>query len=57
MTYKTLTESVELYKDGASLEEAAADAGVSTDELAAELRSQGVELRSESGAAVTSTRY
>lgn len=55
MTYKTLTDSVEMYKDGHSLEAAAAHDGVSVDELAKELRSRGVELRDETP--VTSTRY
>jgi len=57
MSYKPLTESVARYKAGDSLEAAAAHDGVSTDELAATLRSRGVELREESEAAVTSTRY
>lgn len=57
MTYKSLTESVELYNDGTSLAAAAAHDGVSTDELAAELRSRGIELRDDAEAAVTSTRY
>jgi lambda repressor-like predicted transcriptional regulator len=57
MTYKSLTESVELYKDGESLAAAAAHDGVSTDELASALRSQGIELREETEAAGTTTRY
>jgi len=56
MTYKNLNEPVEQYKDGASLEEVAADAGVAVDELADALRSRGVELRDQTQA-VTSTRY
>jgi len=56
MTYKNLSESVDMYEDGTSLEAAAADAGVAEDELADELRSRGVELRGEDKA-VTSTRY
>lgn len=57
MTYKSLTEAVELYKDGESLAAAAAQEGVSPDELASELRSNGIELREDAEAAVTSTRY
>jgi len=57
MTYKNLDEPVEQYKDGASLEAVAADAGVAVDELTAELRSRGVQLRNENQTAVTSTRY
>ena len=57
MTYKSLTDAVELYKDGESLSAAAAHDGVSTDELASELRSQGIELREDAETAGTATRY
>lgn len=57
MTYKSLTEAVELYKDGESLAAAAAHDGVSTDELASTLRSNGIELREDAETAVTATRY
>jgi predicted HTH domain antitoxin len=57
MTYKSLTESIALYKDGESLAAAAAHDGVSTEELASELRSRGIELRDDAEAAVTTTRY
>ena len=58
MTYKPLTEAVDLYRSGeASLKQAADEAGVSSEELAAELRSEGVELADEDQGAVATTRY
>lgn len=58
MTYKVLTEAVEQYRtQERSLTAVAAEAGVSTDELAAELRSEGVSLRDEDKTGATSTRY
>jgi len=58
MSYKPLTEAVEMYRTGdASLKTAADEAGVSTEELAAELRSKGVELADEDQGAVATTRY
>jgi hypothetical protein len=57
MTYKSVSESIELYKDGHSLTAAAAESGVSTAELTEALRSHGVELREDDRAGTTSTRY
>jgi predicted HTH domain antitoxin len=58
MTYKPLTESVELYRtEECSLTEAASRAGVTAEELVGELRSRGVPLRDGDQDAVTSTRY
>ena len=58
MTHGTFEEPVELYRSGElGLARAAARAGVSTSDLALELRSRGVVLREEDQTAVTSTRY
>jgi len=58
MSYKPLTEAVDVYRSGdASLAQAAAEVGVSTEEFAAELRSRGIELLNEDQSAVTTTRY
>jgi hypothetical protein len=51
-------ESVDLYRSGElGLARAAAQAGVSANDLALELRSRGVVLREEDQTAATSTRY
>ena len=48
MTYTPLTESVEMYRTtDMSLSQIAARAGVEKEELASELRSQGITLREE----------
>ena len=58
MSYKVLNAAVEQYRtQEQSLAGAAAAAGVSTTELAAELRSQGVSLRESDEAFATTTRY
>jgi len=58
MTYTPLSESVELYQTTElSLSQIASRAGVSEDELASEIRSSGVALRSEDQGAVSTTRY
>ena len=58
MTYTPLSESVEMYQTTElSLSQIASRAGVSEDELASELRSRGISLRSEDqGAVGTTTR-
>jgi len=58
MTYTPLSESVEMYQTTElSLSQIAARAGVDESELAAELRSRGITLRSEDrGAVATTTR-
>jgi predicted HTH domain antitoxin len=57
MTYTPLSESVELYQTTElSLSQIAARAGVAEDELASELRSRGITLRSEDQGGVTTTR-
>ena len=56
MTYTPLSESVEMYQTTElSLSQIASRAGVSEDELASELRSRGVSLRSEDQSAVGTT--
>jgi len=58
MSYKVLTEAVEQYRtEERSLTGAAAAAGVAPEELAAELRSQGVPLREDDAGVATTTRY
>ena len=58
MTYTPLSESVEMYQTTElSLSRIAARAGVDEAELASELRSRGIALRSEDENAVTTTRY
>lgn len=58
MSYKVLNAAVEQYRtQEQSLTGAAAAAGVSPTELAAELRSQGVSLRESDEAFATTTRY
>lgn len=57
MSHTDLTEAVEQYRtQERSLKSAAAEAGVSTEELSDELRSQGVSLRDEDDTGGTSTR-
>ena len=58
MTYTPLSESVELYQTTElSLSQIAARAAVDEDELAEELRSRGISLRTEDeGAVATTTR-
>ena len=58
MTYTPLSESVEMYQTTElSLSQIAARAGVDESELASELRSRGISLRSEDqGAVGTTTR-
>ena len=56
MTYTPLSESVEMYQTTElSLSQIASRAGVSEDELAAELRSRGITLRSEDQGVVSTT--
>lgn len=56
MTYTPLSESVEMYRTTElSLSQIAARAGVDESELASELRSRGIALRSEDQDAVTTT--
>jgi len=56
MTYTPLSESVEMYQTTElSLSQIASRAGVSEDELASELRSRGISLRSEDQGAVSTT--
>jgi len=58
MTYKVLDDAVELYRTRElGLSAAAARAGVSSSELAAELRSNGVALRDGDDEIATTTRY
>jgi transposase-like protein len=58
MSYKVLNDAVEQYRtDEQNLADAAAAAGVSPTELAAELRRQGVSLRESDEASATATRY
>ncbi|WP_324663884.1 DUF7317 family protein [Haloarcula sediminis] len=58
MTYTPLSESVEMYRTTElSLSQIAARAGIDESELASELRSRGITLRSEDqGAVATTTR-
>jgi len=56
MTYTPLSESVEMYQTTElSLSQIAARAGVDESELASELRSRGITLRSEDQSAVSTT--
>jgi len=57
MSHIDLTEAVEQYRtEDRSLKSIAAEANVSEEELADELRSQGVSLREEDDTGGTSTR-
>jgi predicted HTH domain antitoxin len=58
MTMTSLTQAVESYTDSdLSLTQAAAQGGVSEEELVDELRSQGVSIDDDEQDGVTSTRY
>lgn len=58
MTMTSLTQAVESYTDSdLSLTQAAAQGGVSEEELVDKLRSQGVSIDDDEQDGVTSTRY